>query len=119
MNNNGQQHHGLNHLGRPHVIFTDTKVDTMSQLLQQLATQHCNNKTLIEDKKRSSTDSLKVVKDKKTFKTDLVKEGKQIRQQSSKFCRLLEESEDKEEENRKNVVIADKDVNLAVEKARE
>ena len=50
------------------------------QLLQQLATQHRDNETLIEDKKRRSTDSLKVVKDKKTFKMDLVKEGKQIQQ---------------------------------------
>lgn len=119
MNNNGQQQHGLNHLGRPHVIFADTKVDTTSQPLQQLANQHQDNKALIADKKRSSADSLEVVKDKKIFRTRMTNEGKQIRQQSSKLCKLLEESEEQEEENREDVILANVDVDLAVETAEE
>ena len=94
MNNNGQQQHGLNHLGRQHVIFADTKVDTTSQPLQQLANQHRDNKALIADKKRSSADSLEVVKDKKTFRTCMINEGKQIRRRLSDLRQLLEESKE-------------------------
>ena len=119
MNNNGQQQPGLGRLGRQHVIFADTKVDTTSQPLQQLANQHRDNKALIADRKRSSADSLEVVKDKKAFRTCMTNEGKQIRRRSSELRRLLVESEEQEVENREDVQIADADVDLAVEEAEE
>ena len=49
----------------------------------------------------------------------MINKGKQIQRQSSNLRKLLEESKEQEEENHEDVILANIDVDLAVETVEE
>lgn len=97
----------------------DLETDHTGPEIDQLNYAHHQNRNAIGNKKRKSVGSVEVLKDTKTFKPSLLKDGAQLCWQGQVLQQLAAENQAKEEENDFNIGVATEDVCLADEKAQE
>ena len=97
----------------------DNKTDYTGPEINQLNYAHHQNRNTIADKKQKSAGSVEVVKDTKTFKTALQKNGAHLHQRGQILQQLMAKNQTKTEENDFNISVVTEDVHLAEEKAQE
>lgn len=118
-NNGQQQQNGINvGPGRPDARWGDNKTDHTGPEIDQLNFAHHQNQDIIEDKKRKSLGSVEVVKDTKTFKATLQKNGTYLRRKGQVLQQLTSDNQAETEENDWNVSVVNEDVVLAEERAQ-